>query len=34
MDAIPALGQNTDAILSELGYAHEEIQRLRQDGVV
>lgn len=34
MDAIPALGQDNDAILNELGYTPEEIQRFRQDGVV
>jgi itaconate CoA-transferase len=34
MDAIPALGQDTDAILTELGYTSQQIQRFRQDGVV
>ena len=34
MDAIPALGQDTDAILTELGYTPEQIQHLREDGVV
>jgi itaconate CoA-transferase len=34
MDAIPALGQHTDVILAELGYMPEQIQSLRQDGVV
>jgi len=34
MEAIPALGQDTDAILNELGYTPQQIQRLRQDGVV
>lgn len=34
MDAIPALGQDTDAILTELGYTPEQIQQLREDGVV
>lgn len=34
MDAIPALGQDTDAILTELGYTPLQIQRLRADGVV
>ncbi len=34
MDAIPALGQDTDAILTELGYTPQQIQRLREDGIV
>jgi itaconate CoA-transferase len=34
MDAIPALGQDTDAILTELGYTPQQIQQLRADGVV
>ncbi len=34
MDAIPSLGQDTDAILTELGYTLGQIQRFRQDGVV
>ena len=34
MKAIPALGQDTDAILTELGYTSRQIQRFRQDGVV
>jgi itaconate CoA-transferase len=34
MDAIPALGQHTDAILSELGYDEAAIARLRGAGVV
>jgi itaconate CoA-transferase len=33
-DAIPALGQDTDAILAELGYTPEQIQQLRQEGVI
>lgn len=33
-DPIPALGQDTDAILAELGYAPEQIKHLRQEGVV
>ena len=34
MDAIPALGQDTDAILAELGYTPQQIEQFRQDGVV
>jgi crotonobetainyl-CoA:carnitine CoA-transferase CaiB-like acyl-CoA transferase len=34
MEAIPALGENTDAILTELGYTPDEIQRLRHEGVL
>ncbi len=34
MEAIPALGQHTDAILTGMGYTPEEIRRLRQEGVV
>ena len=34
MDPIPAIGEHTDAILTELGYAADAIQRLRSDGVV
>lgn len=34
MDAIPGVGQHTDAILTELGYAKEEIARLHETGVV
>lgn len=30
----PTLGQHTDAVLSELGYAEEDIARLRAQGVV
>ncbi len=34
MDAVPALGQHTDAILSGLGYSAEQIQGLRAEGAV
>ena len=33
-DPIPALGQDTEAILRELGYSDPEIERLRQDRVI
>ncbi|WP_088279659.1 CaiB/BaiF CoA-transferase family protein [Ideonella sp. A 288] len=34
MDPIPALGEHTDALLAELGYAPEAIAALRQEGVI
>jgi itaconate CoA-transferase len=34
MDAVPGLGQHTDAILRELGYTPEQIQHLRKEGVI
>jgi itaconate CoA-transferase len=34
MDAVPALGEHTDAILSELGFADAERQQLRQAGAL
>jgi itaconate CoA-transferase len=34
MDEIPDLGQDTDAILAELGYTPQQIQQFRQDGVI
>jgi itaconate CoA-transferase len=34
MDPIPALGQDTDAILTELGYTPDQIQTFRHDRVV
>ncbi|MBI2314096.1 MAG: CoA transferase [Betaproteobacteria bacterium] len=34
MDPIPALGQHTDAILAELGYDRDSIDRLRAGGAI
>ena len=34
MDAVPALGQHTEAILGKFGYSPERIAELRKDGVV
>ena len=34
MDAVPALGQHTDAILGELGWEQAAIDRLRQEGAI
>ena len=34
MDAVPALGQHTDAILASLGYTPALIAKLRQQGVI
>jgi len=34
MDAVPGLGQHTEAILSELGWSEPAITRLRQDGAI
>ncbi|MCO5099303.1 MAG: CoA transferase [Burkholderiaceae bacterium] len=34
IDPVPALGAHTDAILSELGYAQQEVDRLRSEGVL
>lgn len=34
IDPIPALGQHTDAILQELGYANNDIERLREAGAI
>ena len=34
MDGVPALGQHTDAILSELGLAEDDIAKLHRDRVV
>jgi crotonobetainyl-CoA:carnitine CoA-transferase CaiB-like acyl-CoA transferase len=34
MDAIPALGQHTDAVLAEFGFDEATVARWRRDGVV
>jgi itaconate CoA-transferase len=34
MDAVPALGEHTSAILGELGYSTVDIERLQSTGVV
>lgn len=34
MDAIPALGQHTESILQELGWAEDAIARLRSEGII
>ncbi|WP_151639430.1 CaiB/BaiF CoA transferase family protein [Noviherbaspirillum aerium] len=34
IDPIPALGQHTEAILRELGYAGDDIERLREAGAI
>lgn len=34
MGAVPGLGQHTDAVLSELGLATDDLGRLRADGVI
>ena len=34
MDAVPSLGQHTDAILMGLGYSAEQVQALRTEGAV
>jgi itaconate CoA-transferase len=34
MDAVPAIGQHTDAILGQLGYDSAAIARLRSEGVI
>ena len=34
MEAVPGLGQHTDAVLGELGFTPEELARLRADGAI
>ena len=34
MDPVPALGEHTDAVLRELGYADESIAGLRAQSVI
>ena len=34
MDAVPALGQHTEAILMELGWSAEEVESLKREGAV
>jgi crotonobetainyl-CoA:carnitine CoA-transferase CaiB-like acyl-CoA transferase len=34
MDEIPELGQDTDEILTKLGYTPQQIEQFRLDGVV
>jgi itaconate CoA-transferase len=34
MDAIPALGEHTEAVLRELGFSAAEVGRLRRDGAI
>jgi formyl-CoA transferase len=34
MDAVPAVGEHTDAILAALGHSAADIDALRADGVV
>ncbi len=34
IDPVPALGEHTDAILAELGFAREDIDRLRGEGAL
>jgi len=31
---VPALGQHTDEVLAELGYANAEIEQLKSDGAI
>ena len=34
MDAVPALGQHSESILKEIGYASEQIEKLAQSGTI
>jgi len=34
LDPIPALGQDTEAILQELGYSREEVKKMKEDRVI
>jgi itaconate CoA-transferase len=34
MDAIPAVGQHTDAILGELGFDDKRLARMREAGAI
>jgi itaconate CoA-transferase len=34
MDAVPALGEHSNAILDSLGYSAQAIEQLRQSGVI
>jgi formyl-CoA transferase len=34
MDAVPALGAHTDAILTELGFSRADVARWRQEGTI
>ena len=34
LDSIPALGEDTDAILRDLGYGNDDIARFKKDGVI
>jgi crotonobetainyl-CoA:carnitine CoA-transferase CaiB-like acyl-CoA transferase len=34
MDAVPELGQHTQAILAELGWSLEDIEQLKTEGAI
>ncbi|MNJ69081.1 Formyl-CoA:oxalate CoA-transferase [compost metagenome] len=34
MDPVPDLGEHTDSLLAELGYATGDVQRLREQGAI